>query len=123
MAKKEGKTLEAGSLWDRFDTDGDGTITDEEISRGKEMLELELREEKSDAQRKMAWVAMISMCVYALLPLMPFIPADRLATIASLSDMLFLSQASVIGMFFGATAYMSKKQNNPTLGLVAWPLA
>jgi hypothetical protein len=109
MAKKEGKTLEAGSLWDRFDTDGDGTITDEEISRGKEMLELELREEKSDAQRKMAWVAMISMCVYALLPLMPFIPADRLATIASLSDMLFLSQASVIGMFFGATAYMSKK--------------
>lgn len=109
MAKKEGKTLQAGSLWDRFDTDGDGTITDEEISRGKEMLELELREEKSDAQRKMAWVAMISMCVYALLPLMPFIPADRLATIASLSDMLFLSQASVIGMFFGATAYMSKK--------------
>ena len=109
MAKKEGKTLEAGSLWDRFDTDGDGTITDEEISRGKEMLELELREEKSDAQRKMAWVAMISMCVYALLPLMPFIPADRLATLASLSDMLFLSQASVIGMFFGATAYMSKK--------------
>ena len=109
MAKKKGKTLEAGSLWDRFDTDGDGTITDEEISRGKEMLELELREEKSDAQRKMAWVAMISMCVYALLPLMPFIPADRLATIASLSDMLFLSQASVIGMFFGATAYMSKK--------------
>ena len=109
MAKKEGKTLQAGSLWDRFDTDGDGTITDEEISRGKEMLELELREEKSDAQRKMAWVAMVSMCVYALLPLMPFIPADRLATIASLSDMLFLSQASVIGMFFGATAYMSKK--------------
>jgi hypothetical protein len=109
MAKKQGKTLQAGSLWDRFDTDGDGTITDEEISRGKEMLELELREEKSDAQRKMAWVAMVSMCVYALLPLMPFIPADRLATLASLSDMLFLSQASVIGMFFGATAYMSKK--------------
>ena len=109
MAKKEGKTLQAGSLWDRFDTDGDGTITDEEISRGKEMLELELREEKSDAQRKMAWVAMVSMCVYALLPLMPFIPADRLATPASLSDMLFLSQASIIGMFFGATAYMSKK--------------
>lgn len=105
----EGKKLAPGSIWDRFDTDGDGTITDEEISRGKEMLELELREEKSDAQRKMAWVAMISMCVYAILPLMPFIPADRLATLASLSDMLFLSQASVIGMFFGATAYMSKK--------------
>ena len=109
MAKQEGKKLQAGSLWDRFDTDGDGTITDEEIARGIELLELELREEKSDAQRKMAWLAMYSMCIYALLPLMPFIPEARLATLASLSDMLFLSQASVIGMFFGATAYMSKK--------------
>ena len=110
MAKnKQGKRLAPGSLWERFDTDGDGTITDEEISRGKEMLELELREEKSDAQRKMAWVAIISMCVYAVLPLMPFIPEARLSTLASLSDMLFLSQASVVGMFFGATAYMSKK--------------
>ena len=110
MAKEEGKKLAPGSIWDRFDTDGDGTITDEEIARGKEMLELELREEKSDAQRKMAWVAMISMCVYAVLPLMPFVPEARLATLASLSDMLFLSQASVIGMFFGATAYMSKSK-------------
>ena len=110
MAKnKQGKRLAPGSLWERFDTDGDGTITDEEISRGKEMLELELREEKSDAQRKMAWVAIISMCVFAALPLMPFIPEARLSTLASLSDMLFLSQASVVGMFFGATAYMSKK--------------
>jgi hypothetical protein len=110
MAKnKQGKRLAPGSLWERFDTDGDGTITDEEISRGKEMLELELREEKSDAQRKMAWVAIISMCVFAVLPLMPFIPEARLSTLASLSDMLFLSQASVVGMFFGATAYMSKK--------------
>ncbi|NDB64548.1 MAG: hypothetical protein EB168_02610 [Euryarchaeota archaeon] len=110
MAKnQQGKRLAPGSLWERFDTDGDGTITDEEISRGKEMLELELREEKSDAQRKMAWVAIISMCVFAVLPLMPFIPEARLSTLASLSDMLFLSQASVVGMFFGATAYMSKK--------------
>ena len=110
MAKnKQGKRLAPGSLWERFDTDGDGTITDEEISRGKEMLELELREEKSDAQRKMAWVAIISMCVFAVLPLMPFIPEARLSTLASLSDMLFLSQASVVGMFFGATAYRSKK--------------
>jgi len=110
MAKQEGKKLQPGSLWDRFDTDGDGTITDEEIARGKEMLELELREEKSDAQRKMAWVAMVSMCVYAVLPLMPFVSEARLATLASLSDMLFLSQASVIGMFFGASAYMSKSK-------------
>ena len=110
VGKTEGKRLAPNSIWARFDTDGDGEITDAEIARGKEMLELELREEKSDAQRKMAWVAMISMCIFAVLPLMPFVPETRLATLASLSDMLFLSQASVVGMFFGATAYMSRQK-------------
>ena len=51
MAKnKQGKRLAPGSLWERFDTDGDGTITDEEISRGKEMLELALERCFADAR-------------------------------------------------------------------------
>jgi|TARA_B110000908_G_C10180754_1_gene415559 hypothetical protein len=103
------KKLESASRYAEFDLDGDGTVSDEEIQKHQEMVELQLREEKADSQRKMAWVAMVSMCIYALLPLMPFIPESRLETLASLSDMLFLSQASVIGMFFGATAYMTRK--------------
>jgi len=103
------KKLEPKSRYAAFDLDQDGEVTDEEISRHQEMVQLELQEEKADSQRKMAWVAMISMCVFALLPLAPFVPVDRLSTLASLSDMLFLSQASIIGLYFGATAYMSKK--------------
>jgi hypothetical protein len=49
------------------------------------------------------------MCVFAILPVIPFIPADRLSTLASISDMLFLSQASIVGLYFGATAYMAKR--------------
>ncbi len=52
---------------------------------------------------------MVSMCCFALLPLAPFVPDSRLDTIAALSDMLFLSQASVVGLYFGATAYMARK--------------
>ena len=44
--KKVAKKLQAGSIYDRFDLDGDGTITDEEMAKSKEILELELREEK-----------------------------------------------------------------------------
>ena len=73
------------------------------------MLELDLREQKQDSQRRIAWVAMSSMVLYSLLPLLPFVPQERLSTLASLSDMLFLSQASIIGLYFGARAYMSKK--------------
>ena len=103
------KKLEPKSRYAEYDVDGDGTVTDEEISRQQEMLQLELQEENADSQRRMAWPAVVSMCVFGILPVIPFIPADRLSTLASISDMLFLSQASIVGLYFGATAYMAKR--------------
>ena len=103
------KKLEPKSRYAEYDVDGDGTVTDEELTKHTEMLQLELQEEKAASQRKMAWVAIGSMCVFALLPIAPFVPSDRLDTLASISDMLFLSQASIVGLYFGATAYMSKR--------------
>ena len=105
MAKK----LQHDSLWAKYDIDNYGTVSDEELERATQMLELDLREEKHDSQRRIAWVAMSSMVLYSLLPLLPFVPEARLSTLSSLSDMLFLSQASIIGLYFGATAYMSRK--------------
>ena len=103
------KKLEPKSRYAEYDVDGDGTVTDEELTKHTEMLQLELQEEKADSQRRMAWTAVVSMCVFAILPIIPFIPADRLSTLASISDMLFLSQASIVGLYFGATAYMAKR--------------
>ena len=103
------KKLEPKSRYAEYDVDGDGTVTDEELTKHTEMLQLELQEEKADSQRRMAWVAIGSMCVFAILPIIPFIPPDRLSTLASLSDMLLLSQASIVGLYFGATAYMAKR--------------
>ena len=92
-----------------FDLDDDGVITDEEVKTTQSMIDIGLREEKAEAQRKMAWVAVLSMVAFMLLPIMPFVPDNRLETLASLSDMLFLSQASIVGFYFGATAYMNRK--------------
>ena len=103
------KKLEPKSRYAEYDVDGDGTVTDEELTKHTEMLQLELQEEKADSQRRMAWVAIGSMCVFAVLPVIPFVPSDRLDTLASISDMLFLSQASIVGLYFGATAYMAKR--------------
>jgi hypothetical protein len=103
------KKLEPKSRYSEYDADGDGVVSDEEISRHQEMLKLELQETKAASQRKMAWVAVISMCVFAVLPLAPFVPDSRLDTLASISDMLFLSQASIVGLYFGATAYMARR--------------
>ena len=103
------KKLQPKSRYAEYDADGDGTVTDDELAKHQEMLQLELQEEKADSQRKMAWTAVGSMCVFAILPLAPFVPVDRLSTLASISDMLFLSQASIVGLYFGATAYMAKR--------------
>ena len=104
-----GKKLQENSVWAKYDLDSDGVVDDEELARATQMIELDLREEKQDSQRRIAWVAISSMVLYALLPLFPFVPEARLSTISSLSDMLFLSQASIVGLYFGATAYMNKK--------------
>ena len=104
------KKFQPQSRFAQYDLDGDGTVTDEELAKNQELVEIELREEKADSQRRMAWVSLSSMVVFALLPLLPFIPESRLSTLASLSDMLFLRQASIVGLYFGATAYMAKSR-------------
>ena len=101
------KKFEAESKYKSYDADGDGVVSDEELSRAKEFTELELREEKAEAQKRMAWVAIIAMCAYPLISLL--IPESKLQTWGSMSDMIFLSQASIVGMYFGAQAYMSRK--------------
>ncbi len=40
------KSLEIKSKYNEFDLDNDGVVTDDEIAKSKEMIELELREEK-----------------------------------------------------------------------------
>ena len=101
------KKFEAESKYKQYDADGDGVVSDEELSRAKEFTELELREEKAEAQKRMAWVAIIAMCAYPLISLL--IPESKLQTWGSMSDMIFLSQASIVGMYLGAQAYMSRK--------------
>ena len=60
------KKLQPSSKFEQYDLDNDGTVTDQEVARHKDMLELELREEKADAQKRMAWVAIASMLLFTL---------------------------------------------------------
>ena len=101
------KKLEIKSKFAQYDLDGDGIVSDAELARASEMVELELREEKAHSQKQMAWIAILAMCGYPLMSLV--IPDSKLDTWSSMSDMIFLSQASIVGMYFGAQAYMARK--------------
>ena len=103
------KKLQPGSKYSEYDLDGDGIVTDEEMAKSKEMLELELREEKADAQKRISWVAMISIIVFTIVLFTPIISDSRVSALADLLGLFYIGQASIIGFYFGAQAYMSRK--------------
>lgn len=103
------KKLESGSRYEAFDLDGDGVVTDDEIAREKEMIELELREEKAKAQQYMAWVAMGSMLVFTTVLFLPVVSTDRVNALADLLGLFYIAQAGVVGAYMGVSAWMSRK--------------
>jgi hypothetical protein len=103
------KKLENNSRYNKHDLDGDGIVTDAELAREKEMIEMELREEKSDAQKRMAWFAMGSMIVFSIVLFLPVISDNRVKALADLLGLFYIAQAGVVGAYMGTTAWMSRK--------------
>jgi hypothetical protein len=95
-----------------FDADNDGKIGRRDIEASDRLLELELREEKADSQRRMAWVAIISMIVFTVLLFSPMVSDSRVAALADLLGLFYIAQAGVVGAYMGVTAWMSKGQSS-----------
>lgn len=107
------KRLCRNSRYNKYDLDYDGEVDDEEIDNAQEMLELELREEKADAHRRMAWVSMISMIIFTIVLFLPIVSESRVAALADLLGLFYIAQAGIVGAYMGVTAWMSKGQ--PTI--------
>ena len=70
-------------------------------------IELENRDKKEDQQRRMAWIAMISMIVLTVFLFLPVVSSERIAALSDLLSMFYIAQAGVVATFFGSQAYMS----------------
>ena len=102
------KSLEIKSKYNEFDLDNDGVVSDEEIAKSKEMIELELREEKSEAQKLMAWLAITIMIVATIVLFTPLIPDSRVNALSDLLGLFYFSLCGIVGTYMGATAFMHK---------------
>jgi hypothetical protein len=91
-----------------FDLDKDGEVTDNEITKSNELMELELREEKAQTQKFISYIALASMIVVTAVLMSSIVTDSRVESLGNLLSMFYLAQASIIGFYFGATAYMSK---------------
>ena len=103
------KKLDPESIYNKYDINHDGTVSDEEMARNKELLELELQEEKSETQKQMAWVAMVAMIMGTILLFTPVIPDSRVSALSDLLGLFYIALAGVVGAYMGVSAWMSKK--------------
>ena len=104
------KSFQERSAYEQYDVDGDGIVSDEELSTVKTIHEQAEAEEKADAQRRMAWVSLIAMLVFTVLVFLPIFPDSRIKALADLFGLFYIGMAGVVGAYMGMTAYMGKKK-------------
>lgn len=98
----------------KLDNNNDGQLTDEEINEATAALEIQLKEEKATTQKRMAWVALISMLVITGFLFLPIVTDTRVKALADLLGLFYIAQAGIVGAYMSVTAWMSSISNNLT---------
>jgi hypothetical protein len=89
-----------------IDINNDGVVTEGEIAASQ----AEIAEDKADAQRHMAWVAMITMIVFTAALFLPIFPDGRIKALSDLFGLFYIGMAGVVGSYMGMSAWMAKKK-------------
>ena len=105
----------------KYDMEGNGKVTQEEMDVIERIIELESRKAKEkdrdrreDAMRGMAWFALFGMLLYPLtIMLTSWLGLDGAAEIiGSIAPTYFVAIAGLVAAFFGAQAYTNKQNND-----------
>ena len=105
------KKLQEDSKFNKFDSDGDGVVTDAELSRSERMIQIENNDKMQDQQRLMAWVAMWSTIIAVAALLSPFIDIERMNSASAFLNTFLVAQTGIVVGFMGATAWAKRKEN------------
>ena len=105
--KTKQKKLQSSSKYNEYDIDGDGIVSDAELSNMKEIKETETALRKNLAQLRMARYTLIAMGLFTAA--MFFIDVERVKALADISNLFYISGAGIVGAYMGTTAWMNKK--------------
>ena len=100
------KRLQKQSIYAEYDEDGDGIVSDEELSHIKEIKQTETQLRKNLAQLRMARYTLISMGAFTVA--MFFISIERVNALSDISNLFYISGAGIVGAYMGTTAWMSR---------------
>ena len=101
------KKLQKQSKFADYDEDGDGIVSDEELSHIKDIKKTETELRKHLAQLRMARFTLIAMGAFTLA--MFFVPLDRVTALSDISNLFYISGAGIVGAYMGTSAWMSRK--------------
>ena len=86
---------------DNLDMNDDGVVTKTELN----VAQVRAETRKMHAQEKMAWSAIGAIITFTAILL--FLPTERIDSLSNVSNLFYISMASIVGAFMGMTAYMS----------------
>lgn len=101
------KKLQKQSKFAEYDEDGDGIVSDEELSHVREIKKTENELRKNLAQLRMARFTLIAMGLFTLA--MFFVPLDRVKALSDISNLFYISCAGIVGGYMTTTAWMARK--------------
>ena len=100
------KKLEVNSVYEQFDTNHDGVVTDEELNRSERMLQIDNMDKLADQQRLMAWAALFLPFLTIILMTLPFVSAEKVNLVMGLATTFSAAMGTIVVAFMAATAYI-----------------
>ena len=100
------KKLQRQSIYAEYDEDGDGIVSDEELSHVAEIKKLEHDLRKQRAQRRMATASLVAMGIFTFALFL--VDIERVKALADVSNLFYISGAGIVGAYMGASAFMNR---------------
>jgi hypothetical protein len=91
--------------------DGDGTVSDEELSRSEKMLQIDNMDKLADQQRLMAWAALFLPFITIIIMTLPFVSAEKVNLVMGLATTFSAAMGTIVVAFMAATAYVRGSMN------------
>ncbi len=105
------KKLETNSVYNQFDINSDGTVSDEELNRSEKMLQIDNMDKLADQQRLMAWVALFLPFITIIIMTLPFVSAEKVNLVMGLATTFSAAMGTIVVAFMAATAYVRGSMN------------
>ena len=100
------KKLQKQSIYAEYDEDGDGIVSDEELSHVADIKKLEHDLRKQRAQRRMATASLVAMASFTVA--MFFVDLERVKALADISNLFYITGGGIVAAYMGTSAIMNR---------------